>query len=52
MDFKQDRQIGWTREDVKILKDNYYKTSKEELMKLLPGRSWSAITGKAYRLGL
>ena len=52
MDFKQGRQIGWTKEDVKILKDNYYKLSKEEMMKLLPGRSWSAIQGKVYRLGL
>ena len=52
MDFKQGRQIGWRPEDVKILKENYYKTSKEELMKMLPGRSWSAIVSKAYRLGL
>ena len=52
MDFKQGRQIGWSDKDTEILKENYYKASKEELMKMLPGRSWSAIVGKAYRLGL
>ena len=52
MDFKQGRQIGWREEDVKILRENYHTASKEELMKMLPGRSWSAIRGKVYRLGL
>lgn len=51
-DFKQGRQIGWRKEDVDILRKNYKTTTKEELMKMLPGRSWSAIRGKVYRLGL
>lgn len=42
----------WTPEKIEILKQNYGKTTKEELMELLPGISAVDIRDKAFRLGL
>lgn len=39
----------WTDSETKILLDNYNKCSKEEMMNLLPNRSWSAILSKANK---
>ena len=42
----------WTEEEIEILK-NYYpiKTSKEEMIKLLPNHRWSGIQRQASKLG-
>ena len=42
----------WTNEEVEILKSNYTNKSKEELMILLPHRSWSSILTKANKLSI
>ncbi len=44
-------QTPWTEEELKFLKDNYYKYSRKELAKKL-GRTPSAIQNKANRMGL
>jgi len=41
----------WTEEEIKLLKDNYYKLNKLELEKLL-NRSWASIKHKADRSDL
>ena len=41
----------WTEAEEKILKTGYM-LEKENLMELLPGRTWGAIRGKIARLGL
>lgn len=42
----------WSAEEIGILKKNYPIMSKEELLKLLPKRTWSAIKGKAHFAGV
>ena len=42
----------WTKEEEQILKDNYSKIPMDELRKLLPNRSLSAIIGKSNQYGL
>lgn len=42
----------WTKEEEKILEENYLKKSKEDILSLLPGRGWEAIKLKAMKLGL
>ena len=37
----------WTKEQDKLLKQKYAKTPKEELLRLLPNRSWNAIKNRA-----
>ena len=41
----------WTEAEEKLLKTGYM-LEKENLMGLLPGRTWGAIRGKITRLGL
>jgi hypothetical protein len=40
----------WSNEEIKILAENYAKMSRNELLTLLPGRSWKAISNKAAYL--
>jgi hypothetical protein len=40
----------WTKEEEGILKKHYTTLSKEEIMKLLPNRTWKAIIRKAHLL--
>lgn len=42
----------WTEEEIKILKDNYSILPKKDLQKLLPNRSWNAITIRGGILGI
>lgn len=42
----------WTEEELTLLKKLYWKTSQKELLKTLPGRTWSSILQKAAKLGL
>lgn len=42
----------WTDEEIKILKDNYSKSTKEEICKLLPNRKYGNIKTKASKLGI
>lgn len=42
----------WTIKEEKILEENYLEASKEELLSLLPTRTWSAIKAKAMKLGV
>jgi len=42
----------WTDEEKNILKENYGRLSRSELEKLLPSRTWDAITSYALILGL
>jgi len=42
----------WSDREIKLLKQNYPKKSKEELMKMLPDRCADGIRMKAKRLGL
>lgn len=47
---KLDKSINeklWTSTEDQIIKDNYTKITKEELLKLLPNRVWSAIQERA-----
>lgn len=46
------RQDYWTQKEIEILKEHYTYASKEELLELLPKRSWHAIQNKALKLGL
>lgn len=39
----------WTDSELELLLNNYDKCSKEEMMNLLPGRSWKAILSKAHK---
>ena len=41
----------WTREEIAIMKKHYPDMPRNELMQLLPGRTWKAITGAAHRYG-
>lgn len=40
----------WTGYEDKILKENYGNKRKKEIMNLLPGRSWTAVRGRAIKL--
>lgn len=42
----------WTKEEIKILRNNYSKLETEELIKLLPNKNHNSIYLKASRLGL
>lgn len=42
----------WTDEEIKILKDNYAKCTKEEICRLLPNRKYANIKTKAWKLGI
>jgi hypothetical protein len=42
----------WTDEEKKILRKYYAKSKRVDLLKMLPTRSWRAISGVAWRLGL
>lgn len=46
------KHVFWTEEEVKILKSNYATASRDELLKLIPRHSWSAITSKARQFDL
>lgn len=48
--YSKDKQ--WTDEELKILKDNYYNGNMDNVLKLLPNRTYKAITTKAKRIGL
>jgi uncharacterized protein YuzB (UPF0349 family) len=39
---------NWTDEEIKILKEHYPNTPREQLLKMLPNRKWSAIKYKAF----
>lgn len=42
----------WSNNEINILKENYYFTSCDELIKMLPGRTISSIRGQARKLNL
>lgn len=42
----------WTVEEISILKSNYNKVSNDELLKLLPDKTFLAIYKKAYKMGM
>lgn len=42
----------WTKNEIEILTNNYGNLSKEELMQLIPSRTWSSILTKANKLGI
>ena len=41
----------WTEEEINILKENYFELG-ENIVELLPNRSWVSIKGKAVHIGL
>lgn len=42
----------WTKEEENIIIDNYYKSSKEDMIFMLPKRTWDAIKIRANKLGI
>ena len=42
----------WEDKEIDIIKNNYVNMNKEELIKLLPNRTWSSIKLKSNSLGL
>ena len=44
--------VQWTEEEVALVKEHYATSTREELMRLLPGRSYMGIQHKATRLRL
>lgn len=42
----------WTAEEEFLLKEYYFSSSRECMVKILPKRGWPAIQGKAFRLGI
>lgn len=48
------RQSGraWTEDETALLRARYLKSSKAELLKLFPARSWTAISSKWWSLDL
>lgn len=42
----------WSEKELKILKYNYSNLTKDELLKVLPDRSWSSILTKANKIGV
>jgi len=45
-------EIGWNKEEIAILTENWHRQSKEEILRLLPNRTWNAIQHRAHRLGI
>lgn len=41
---------NWSVKEVEILKEHYESSSKEEIIRLLPNRKWSAIRAKAHKM--
>lgn len=46
------RKDAWTEAEVAVLKDKYALGTKEEILQLLPMRTWGSIHAKARKLGL
>jgi hypothetical protein len=44
--------IPWTKEEESIIISFYFNTKKEEMMSMLPDRTWKAIRSKGVKLGL
>ncbi len=44
--------VGWRDEELTLIREHYTTSSREELMRLLPGRSYMGIQHKASRLGM
>ncbi len=44
--------MPWDKDEEQILKDNYGKVSRDKWKELLPGRNWTAIRSKAFKLGI
>lgn len=42
----------WTRDEDQILRDNYFDTARDDLLAMLPRRSWDSIHSHASRLKL
>jgi hypothetical protein len=42
----------WSENEINIIIENYEKTSKDEIIELLPYRSWNSIKLKANNLSL
>ena len=42
----------WTSEEDQILRDNYFDCRRDELLALLPGRTWEGTSQRAQRLKL
>jgi len=42
--------IMWTSEERRILCNNYHLVSKDEMMRLLPNRTWVAIVSQVHYL--
>ena len=42
----------WTKQEEQLLKDNYHKMSRQDLLKVLPNRSKASLAQKAKSLGL
>lgn len=49
--YKKERQC-WTDAELEVLKNHYAAASQDELMEMLPDRTWGAIAAKGTRLGL
>jgi len=43
---------NWTVEDVNIIKEYYTNSTEEEMLKLLPSRTWNEIQHKSSRLNI
>lgn len=46
------KTIEWTEEEIELLREKYSTSTKQELLKLFPHRSWKSISGKAERMKL
>jgi hypothetical protein len=47
-----DSRPGWTEDEVEILRQHYPATDQDELLTMLPGRTWRAIRCKARNVGV
>lgn len=47
---KREQMKPWTADERRILQLNYSKVPKEELLELLPGRTWNSISSQVYYL--
>lgn len=45
-------QNTWSKEEDRMISALYHDASKEEIMRNVPGRSWSSITSRAQRMGI
>lgn len=45
-------KLKWDEVEINLLTDNYGKVSRDEILNLLPNRSWQSIKAKAALLGL